>query len=44
MLEYRELRTGAIVKAETGKFHFPTTGANLLVKPRPPIAKEMSTD
>jgi hypothetical protein len=44
MAEYKELKTGTIVEITGEKFAFPTTGANILLKPRPPIAKEVGTD
>ena len=45
MGEYKDMKTGAEVSV-TGKdkFSFPTTGAKILLKGRPPIAKEVSTD
>lgn len=43
MGEYKEQKSGANVT--TGeKFAFPTTGAKILLKSRPPIAKEVKTD
>ena len=43
MGEYKDLKTGA--KVSTGdKFNFPSTGAKVLIKTRPPIAKEVKTD
>lgn len=45
MIEYKDLKTGTIIEIETEKkFHFPSTGAKVLLKTRPPIAKEVSTD
>ena len=44
MTEYKELKTGMIVKVESGK-NFPATGAKLLLKPRPPgLVTEVKTD
>ncbi len=45
MGEYKDMKTGAAV-AVSGKekFSFPTTGAKILLKGRPPVAKEVSTD
>ena len=44
MPEYRDLKTGTIVSVTGEKFAFPTTGAKILLKTRPPIAKETKTD
>lgn len=45
MGEYKDLKTGAIVSiADEKNFIFPATGAKMLLKSRPPIAKEVSTD
>jgi hypothetical protein len=43
MAEYKDLKTGTTV-ATGDKFSFPSTGAKVLVKARPPIAKEVKTD
>jgi len=43
MSEYKDLKTGTPV-ATGDKFKFPSTGAKVLVKIRPPIAKEVGTD
>jgi len=43
MGEYKDLKTGIEVSMGE-KFIFPATGAKILVKLRPPIAKELSTD
>ena len=43
MGEYKDLKTGTAV-ATGDKFSFPSTGAKVLVKSRPPIAKEVKTD
>lgn len=43
MGEYKDQKSGASVT--TGeKFAFPTTGAKILLKSRPPIAKEVHSD
>jgi len=45
MAEYKDQKTGEIVKISLEKgFKFPATGAKMLLKTRPPIAKEVSTD
>jgi len=45
MSEYKDLKTGTAVSVGgKEKFAFPTTGAKILLKGRPPIAKEVSTD
>ncbi len=44
MGEYRDLETRKLVQTPEGKFDFPTSGAKMLLKTRPPIAKEVSTD
>jgi hypothetical protein len=44
MGEYKDLKTGAAVAVTKDKFSFPSTGAKILLKGRPPIAKEVSTD
>lgn len=44
MAEYKDLKTGALVTVTGDKFAFPTTGAKILLKTRPPIAKEAGTD
>ena len=45
MAEYKEHGTGELVKINVDKsFVFPPTGAKILLKTRPPIAKEVSTD
>jgi len=43
MAEYKDLKTGVSI-ATGDKFNFPSTGAKVLVKARPPIAKEVKTD
>ncbi len=43
MVEYKDPKTGIEV-AGGEKFAFPTSGAKLLLKTRPPIAKEVKTD
>lgn len=44
MAQYIDLKTGTVLTVEGEKFSFPTTGANILLKPRPPIAKEVRAD
>jgi len=45
MPEYKDHKTGEPVKVSMEKgFKFPSTGAKILLKSRPPIAKEVSTD
>ncbi len=44
MAEYRDLETGKIIEIDEKKFDFPSSGAKILLKTRPPIAKEVSTD
>lgn len=45
MGEYKDLKNGNIVTIVDEKnFAFPTTGAKMLLKSRPPISKESSTD
>ncbi len=45
MSEYKDFKTGALVSSskEKGAF-FPETGNKMLLKSRPPIAKDVSTD
>lgn len=44
-MEYKDWKTGEKVNITNMKeFKFPPTGAKVLVKARPPIAKESSTD
>ncbi|MDO8554042.1 MAG: hypothetical protein Q7S22_04505 [Candidatus Micrarchaeota archaeon] len=45
MGEYKDVKTGTVVViADEKNFQFPTTGAKMLLKCRPPIAKEVRTD
>ncbi|MFH1393456.1 MAG: hypothetical protein ABII71_02460 [Candidatus Micrarchaeota archaeon] len=45
MGEYKDFKTGAAVIASKDKaFAFPSSGAKILLKTRPPIAKEVRTD
>ena len=45
MVEYKDAKSGTVVSVEgTREFAFPATGAKLLMKCRPSIAKEISTD
>jgi hypothetical protein len=42
MGEYKDPKTGVTVSVAEGKF--PSTGAKILLKARPPIAKEVASD
>lgn len=43
--EYKDYKTGTPVSLKKDKnFAFPSSGAKILLKTRPPIAKETSTD
>ncbi|MFH0884286.1 MAG: hypothetical protein V1861_01090 [Candidatus Micrarchaeota archaeon] len=44
MGEYKDPKTGVSVAVTGEKFAFPTSGAKILLKSRPPIAKEVATD
>jgi len=45
MAEYKDFKTGGLVEvADDKNFAFPSTGAKMLLKTRPPIAKEVGTD
>jgi hypothetical protein len=44
MGEYKDQKSGAAVALAGEKFAFPTSGAKILLKSRPPIAKEVPTD
>jgi len=45
MAEYKDVKTGAIVSVSDEKnFAFPSSGAKMLLKTRPPIAKDTRTD
>lgn len=44
MAEYKDLKTGSAVTLSGDKFNFPTTGAKILLKARPPVAKEVKSD
>lgn len=45
MGEYKDLKTGEVITiADEKSFEFPNTGAKMLLKARPPISKEASTD
>lgn len=45
MGEYNEWQTGnRVVISNLKTFEFPSTGAKVLFKVRPPIAKELETD
>ena len=42
--DYKDQKTGVNVTLTGEKFAFPTSGAKILLKQRPPIAKEISSD
>lgn len=45
MGEYKDLKTGQVITIVDEKnFVFPSTGAKMLLKARPPISKEAGTD
>jgi hypothetical protein len=44
MAEYKDLKTGTMVEVTGDKFIFPSSGAKILVKTRPSIAKDTTTD
>ncbi len=45
MGEYKDLKTGQVITITDEKnFAFPSTGAKMLLKARPPISKEATTD
>ena len=44
MSEYRDLKTGTIVTVSGEKFAFPTSGARILLKLTPPVAREVKSD
>jgi hypothetical protein len=45
MEEYKDLKTGAPVSVgKDNKLPLPSTGAKMLLKSRPPVAKEVPTD
>lgn len=44
MGEYKDQKSGAAVSLTGDKFAFPSSGAKILLKSRPPIAKEVGTD
>ncbi len=45
MTEYKDWKTKKEIQiADLKKFEFPSSGTKLLLKSRPPIAKECSTD
>ncbi len=45
MGEFKDLKTGQIIAVVDEKnFVFPSTGAKMLLKARPPISKESHTD
>ena len=42
--EYKDLKTKGIIVSDEKAFNFPATGAKMLLKSRPPVAKEVKTD
>lgn len=44
MAEYKDLKSKNILVSDEKTFNFPATGAKMLLKSRPPIAKEVKTD
>ena len=45
MAEYKDLKSkGIVVSDEKAAFNFPATGAKMLLKSRPPLAKDVKTD
>ena len=45
MVVYRDWLTGELIEIKDIKSHkFPFSGSNILLKVRPPVAKEVSTD
>lgn len=44
MGEYKDQKSGSSVSLSGDRFAFPTSGAKILLKSRPPIAKEVKTD
>ena len=45
MGEYKDFKTGAPISGGKDKaFAFPSSGAKILLKARPPIAKDVTTD
>lgn len=45
MGEYKDIKSGTVITiANEKKFSFPASGVKMLVKARPPIAKDVSTD
>jgi DNA-directed RNA polymerase subunit RPC12/RpoP len=44
MGEYKDPKTGVSIAVTGEKFAFPTSGAKILLKSRPPIAREVETD
>ena len=43
MGEYKDIKTGAVVTISGNKFSFPS-GSKIVLKSRPPVAKEVGTD
>ncbi|MEM5814796.1 MAG: hypothetical protein QXD77_03185 [Candidatus Aenigmatarchaeota archaeon] len=44
MADYKDMKTGTAVNVSGDKFAFPSTGAKILLKSRPPVAKEVKSD
>jgi hypothetical protein len=44
MGEYKDPKTGVAVAMSGEKFALPTTGIKIVLKVRPPVAKEVGTD
>ncbi len=44
MADYTDMKTKSNVTMDGKVFIFPSTGAKMLLKARPPIAKEVNTD
>lgn len=44
MGEYKDPKTGVAIAISGEKFAFPATGVKIVLKARPPVAKEVSTD
>lgn len=43
MGEYKDIKTGAVLNISGNKFTFPS-GSKIVLKARPPVAKEVGTD
>ena len=44
LVDYKDFKTRVGVVLDDKSFAFPSTGAKVLLKPRPPLAKEVKTD